>query len=102
LTGDLEIPFIEQIETLAKSNNLAAKTNSVSANSVTVGVTRNFVMQVAVDGSWSNILNFLNQVENLPYGLNIDNVSVSKGVAKDKNTTSSWSATLDISVIEKI
>lgn len=102
LSGDTEIPFIEKIESLAKNSGLDAKTNSIVSVAGDTDAIKIFGMQMETDGSWSNTLYFLNQIENLPYDIRVLGVSVVKQQVGDKVVSNSWNAKFDISVIEKI
>lgn len=98
LSSELEVPFIEQMENLAKSNNLGVKTNNVFSATST-DVTKVFQMQSEVTGSWNGIMNLLNQIDNLPYDVRVQSVSMNKP-DQGKGFGSVWVATINISVTE--
>ena len=101
LPSDSEIPFIEQVETLARNSGLEVKTNSVSSAAGSTDKIKTFQMQTATTGSWSNIMYFLSQIENMPYNIHVGSVSFGKQAAQaGKTTSSAWTATFDISVTE--
>jgi hypothetical protein len=93
LSSDAEISFIEQIEALAKNSGLTEKTNSISSVAGNTDATKVLQMQIGTTGNWNNTLYFLSQVENLPFDVHVQGVSVNK-------TGSSWVATFDVNVTE--
>lgn len=99
LSSDMEVPFIEKVETLAKNSGLVFKTNNVSSVA-TGGNLKSFQIQLEASGRWSDLLYFLSQVENLPYDMHVQGVSLSKQPAAGKVVGQSWSAVFDISVTE--
>jgi len=101
LPSDGEVPFIEQIETLAKNSGLQTKTNNVSSIGGDTETTKTFQMQEETTGSWNNTLYFLNQLENLPYNIRVQRISLQGQIVVGKSTAPSWTATFDISVTEK-
>jgi Tfp pilus assembly protein PilO len=102
LSSDTEIPFIEQLEALGKSSALAIKTNNIASIVGGTATTKVLKMQLQTIGSWNNTLYFLSQVENLPYNIDIQGVSLGRQSISDKTAGSSWTATFDISVAESI
>ena len=100
LPSESEVPFIEQMENLAKSNNLGVKTNNVSSATST-DVTKVFHMQSEVTGSWNGIMNLLNQIDNLPYDVRVQSVSMNKQ-EQGKASGLVWVASINISVTESI
>lgn len=102
LPGDAEVSFIGQIENLAKNSGLGVKINSVSSVAGDTDKTKTLQMQTETTGSWNNIMYFLNQIENLPFKINIQRSTINKPVVIGKPTDSAWTATIDISVIESI
>jgi Tfp pilus assembly protein PilO len=102
LSSDGEISFIEQVETLAKSSGLNEKTNNVSSIAGSTVSTKIFQMQIETTGSWSNLMYFLNQLENLPYNVRVQNVSLNKQSGDSKSSGSPWTAIVDINVTESI
>jgi Tfp pilus assembly protein PilO len=93
LSSDAEISFIEQIEALAKNSGLTEKTNNVSSVAGGADAIKTLQMQIGTTGSWNNTLYFLSQVENLPFDVHVQGVSINKA-------SSSWTATFDINVTE--
>ena len=100
LSDEAEVSFIEQMENLAKSNNLGVKTNNVSSATST-DVTKVFQMQSEVTGSWNGIMNLLNQIDNLPYDVRVQSVSLNKQ-EQGKVSGLVWVASINISVNESI
>ena len=102
LSGDAEIPFIEQMEALGKTSGLTVKTNSVSSVAGSAGAAKTFRMQLQVVGSWNSALYFLNQIENLPYDVHVQGVSLVKQPGSGKTSSGSWAATFEISLAENM
>lgn len=102
LSSDAGIPFIEQIENLAKTSGLVEKTDSVSSVAGSNNATKIFQMQLETTGSWSSTMYFLNQLESLPYNIRVQKVFFDGQSAGDKGAGSLWLAAFDISVTEKI
>ncbi|HAO64493.1 TPA: hypothetical protein DCQ44_00750 [Candidatus Taylorbacteria bacterium] len=96
LSSDTEITFIDQVETLGKSAGLIMKTKSVSSVPGDTNTTKTFKMQTEASGSWNDVMYFLSQIENLPYNIHLETVSV------HKDTGPQWNGTFDISVTELI
>lgn len=102
LPSDAEISFIEQIESLAKKNGLSEKTNNVSSIADDAGTSKAFQIQLETTGSWNNTMNFLSQVENLPYNVHVRGFSLNRQLATGKGGGSTWVAMFDINVTESI
>lgn len=101
LSRDAEISFIEQLEVMGKKSGLSIKTNNVTS---ILGKNNMKTLQVQLEttGGWSNILYFLNQIENLPYDIHVQGASVNKQSVAGKAAGMPWVATFDISVTESI
>jgi Tfp pilus assembly protein PilO len=108
LLNDMEITFVEQLETLAKGSGLSVKTNNISSIfSGTVATVKNLQIQLETTGSWSDIMFFSDQLESLPYNIRIQGVSLNRqsGLVSGKTVVSRgspWTAIFDISVTESI
>lgn len=79
-----EVPFIEELEAIAKNNNLAITNDSIviendpkQASSTTVF----FKIKSTIKGSWSNTYSFLTTLESLPYKLKINSLSMTSSQA---------------------
>jgi Tfp pilus assembly protein PilO len=102
LSGDAEIPFVEQVENLAKGSGLKEKTNNIFSVKGDTSTTKIFQMQLETTGSWSNNMYFLSQLENLPYDIHIQDISLNNQSGVGKASSLSWTATFDINVTESI
>ena len=102
LPNDSEISFVGQVEVMAQNDGLDIKTNSINSVAGSIDKTKTLQIQVTTTGTWTNILYFMNQIENLPYNIHINNFSFAKQSAVVKASGSSWTATFDISVTESI
>lgn len=91
--GD-EVVFIEDIERLARS--IGIKFNIVSISPVKPisddVESKEISIKMNIDGSWNNIMKFLDGLEKLPFGVSIQNFSL------DKPSGSSWTGSIDFLV----
>ncbi len=87
INEDKVVDFIEKIEKISSDSKTNISLSSINTETGYVGAHINAV------GSWSNIMQALILIENLSYGLSINNVhTVSSGDHK-------WNLSLDISVL---
>jgi Tfp pilus assembly protein PilO len=100
LSQENEVSFIDQIEGLAKKSGLTVNTNNVSSSAGDTGSTKVFQMQSTTTGSWNDTMYFLSQLENLPYNVRVQGVSLGKQSDGNKKSAPSWVASFDISVTE--
>lgn len=106
---DLSNPvlFIEEIESLAFSNQLSIKVNSFNAPETKTKDTEeeegDFVVQeltldFSVSGSLQNIREFISDLENMNKNINVNSVRVSRSVAEDAVI---WTAIIELNVLAK-
>ena len=94
LPTESQIQFIENIENLAKKSGLEVKTNNIANADSGVENVKYFKIQIQTQGSWNNVMYFLNQLENMPYDIRVSSFS------NNKDAKSLWTANFDISVTE--
>jgi hypothetical protein len=73
------VSFIEQVEGVAKQSGASVSIASISADDLTMataGTIGHIQAHISAQGSWSNVMRALHIIEDLPYSLTIDNVSV--------------------------
>ena len=107
LANGSEVDFIEKIESLAKKSNLTENTSNVSQVAGSVAGTKILQLSIGISGSWSDVMYFLNQLENLPYEIHIPSVSLSEqGGSASSNSklkpSNIWSGGLSLNVIESM
>lgn len=90
------VAFIEELEGLAKKQNLGMSVRTVDTPNKTVGERTYPIVQITfiVEGSWSNVMSFVYFVENLPYRLSIENSKFSS-LTKD-GTTTTWTGSFTV------
>ncbi len=75
IPSDGGIPFIEFVESLGKQYRVV--TSIASAEEKKVGGFNQLSFRLTVDGSWSNIIRFIELLEVAPYRISFKNVGVS-------------------------
>lgn len=78
------IDFIEFLEKSASKNNLKASIASVSSVSEKRGDRLTMVFQATFSGDFPDVFNFLKKIEQSPWLIKIDQVSISRVDEKDK------------------
>jgi Tfp pilus assembly protein PilO len=95
-----ELEFISQLEQIAKQNNLNQKIDI--DNNATESLGPNFkilYLKILLNGNYLQVLNYLTQVQKLPYYFNIQNISMTgQNFGPDKNTA----AKVDVTIQGKI
>jgi Tfp pilus assembly protein PilO len=95
--------FISRLESLAKASGLTSSIKSVSyepINDLNSSETVSFIrFKFSLTGKWSNVFTFLQEIENLPKIVLVQNASFD--VNSDlKNTVKIWSGDIDFSVVK--
>ena len=100
------IVFINDVEQTAKSIGLEIKTQSLDIEAAKEGVLYgdSLVFRLATTGTWQATLHFVELLETMPYGMEIDEVSVTKTPESlnedgEKVGTSSWKAVISGQVL---
>lgn len=87
------VSFIEMVEHIASSTGARIELSSINFE------TDKIKTKVNISGSWSDVMNSLLTIENLPLSLNINNLSLNKQGGLEKG--SGWSLSLDIEALKK-
>jgi Tfp pilus assembly protein PilO len=81
------VSFIDSLEDSGQSVGVEVSINSVSTE-VEKDIPGNFLetlnIRLEVSGKWSDVISFLRQLENLPYHIRIEGVSLGLSAAADK------------------
>jgi len=93
---DDEIKFIEQIEKIARSSvikfeitSIDVKANQGDSFEEDIGV------KIEIEGSWRNIVSFIDKLEKMPFGVLINNINL------DANIPGNWSGFIEFFVFRK-
>jgi len=102
IPSDGEVSFIEQIEALARSNNLQITIDSLSADSSdaldAAGMGR-LTIKIKSSGAYASIHRFLQQIEAMPLKMALDQVNLQTDRSKDK-AIAPWNLTMTIYVLK--
>lgn len=92
--GD-EVVFIEKIESLARQNGLLFEIDTISQASPTTNTKQDITIKMDIDGSWRNIMNFIKELETLPFGVSILDIEL------DAKTGAGWSGFIEFAVFRE-
>lgn len=82
--GD-EVKFIEQIESVATSSSIKFEIKSIEVKAAQANsVKEDINIKMSVEGSWANIMNFINSLEKMTFGASIEKIDL------DANTPGNW------------
>jgi len=76
---DQTVSFIEQVEGVAKQSGASVTIASISADDISSapkGKTGHIVAHISVNGAWHTIMRALHIIEDFPYALDIDSLSM--------------------------
>ena len=100
-----QVSFIDEVESLAKYLDLKIEINSVDIDSNEVVSGQGLAilkMKVTVVGTWVGNYKFLYYLENLPYSIDIRQMSLSNlSDSSQKISTDIWRGIFDIKVLQK-
>lgn len=105
---DNYVDFIEQVEGMAKKNNLEVSIDSLTLDELPSladsGMTT-LVIKAKTKGSWIGVYSFVNEIESLPTILRVEKMNImyssDAGVdLKKSNTNISWLCTFEIRVLK--
>lgn len=91
LTTSSVAPFLEQIETLAKTAGVALVVDSVAEDTRTVAGAKKpetygvVVFTTSFEGAWQDVYRFLSLLEHIPYASRIERVSLEQ-ISSTENT----------------
>jgi len=106
---DGTVSFIETVESLGKKNNVNPRVTTVDVlnDSQIKDDYKEFLkLSINTDGTWTNTFYFLAALENVPYKISFNNISINKissssGVVDAKTQSSpKWQGSFDIQVLK--
>lgn len=108
---DSVVVFIERVENLARDVGVKLVTQNVAEDDAGFSkedFKKSLKLKVSVSGSWKNILKLVALLENLPYKISLNNITISSDgeiISSDErlsktNTTPVWSGVLELSVLK--
>jgi hypothetical protein len=103
VTADGEVAFIEEVENLAKADNLGIKIDTVNvaqANDLTPAGLEYLNLSMSVTGSWLSTFHFLSLIENMPYDVMVNQSDISD-ISDGVTGPTQWQGDFQISVIKQ-
>ena len=79
IAQDQTVSFIEQVEGVSKQSGASVTLASISADdlsSAPTGKTGHLVAHISIHGLWPNVMRALHSIEDFPYAINIDSLSM--------------------------
>lgn len=93
--GD-EVKFIEQIEETAEMSSIEFNIVSIDAKPNQEDLFKeDVVVKMNVEGSWKNIMFFLNKLEKMPFGVSIEDVNL------DAKAAGSWTGFIEFVIFRE-
>lgn len=92
VSEDKILDFIKSIESIEKDSSAEITLSSIVSEQI-ASTTGHVKLHVSSSGDWANVNKSLVLIENLPYSIHIDSVSLSMSDAKK------WNMSLDISAL---
>lgn len=93
---DDEVKFIEQIEKVARNSGIKAEIISIDVKAnQNDSFKENVDVKMKVDGSWHDIMYFINKLEKISFGVLIENLNL------DSNTPNNWSGLIELIVFRE-
>ncbi len=93
--GD-EVKFIEQIEGVAKTSSIKSEISSIDVAADGADPSKEDVdVKMNAEGSWKNMMLFLDGLEKMPFGVSIDKVNL------DANVPGNWSGSVEFIVFRE-
>lgn len=93
--GD-EVKFIEQIEGTARSSSVKFETSSIDLKADPKNLFKEDIdIKMNVEGSWENIMYFMDKLERLPFGVSIENINL------DAKTAGDWSGFIEFIIFRE-
>lgn len=111
LNSDGAVSFIEEMERLAKNNNVSINIDSITIDKNFSNNKEKINLRIKADGSWKNLYKFFGLLESLSYNIDISRISWSKdskisSLGSPKNSSEiksseSWNMGIDFSVLKQ-
>ena len=93
--GD-EVKFIEQIEEVAKTSGITSEIISIDVKSNEAdSFKENINLKVGVEGSWMNLMTFIDKLEKMSFGVLIENVNL------DTETPGNWTGFIEFVIFRE-
>ena len=93
--GD-EVKFIEQLEGTARASSLKFETSSIDVKTDPKNLLNEDIdIKMKIEGSWENILYFINKLEKLPFGVSIENINL------DAKAPGDWFGLIDFIIFRE-
>jgi Tfp pilus assembly protein PilO len=90
LNKDTLINFIELLESMSKASGVSLNKNSSSAD-------KNPIFDLSAEGNYNQVQNFLVLLENMPYKISLDDVSMKEKIGAASST--SWVADFRVTLL---
>jgi regulatory protein YycI of two-component signal transduction system YycFG len=107
LSSDQDVTFIEQLENLAKDNNLYVKIDSLSINDIPKNNSDSLTSLFAratVSGKWNSIMIFLTKLESMPFIMRVEKLSLTNSsdnpIGLPISSAQDWAAAFEIRVLQ--
>jgi len=106
---DGTVSFIETLESLGKKNNVNPRVTTVDVSNdaqIKDDYKEFLKLSINTDGTWANTFYFLAALENVPYKISFNNISINKVGSSDDVTDSKiqsspkWQGSFDIQVLK--
>jgi hypothetical protein len=108
LVKDRAVLFIEELESLAESQNVTAEIDTVNAIT-NVGTEREVLMvKLSYEGPWQRVMRMIDLIENMPYRIEVTEIDIHRnlGAITEEGATTTrseipWQGDLEITVAMK-
>jgi hypothetical protein len=104
IASDGEVNFINEIEDIAKANNLIIEISSVSLDTTSDLTAKGFeylTLKLSTKGSWAGTYKFLSLLSNMPYKVNVKQADVSNVSDTGAVKVSLWQGSFTVQVLKK-
>lgn len=94
--GD-EVKFIEQIEGIATSSNLKFNIASIDVkeNQEDSSFKEDVGIKMQIEGSWKDVVSFVNKLERLPFGISVNNLNL------DASVPGQWAGSIEFIIFRE-
>jgi len=93
--GD-EVKFIEQIENVARSFAVDFEIMSINVKeNKTASFKEDVILKMKIEGSWKEVMYFLNKLERMSFGVSIENLNL------EANTPGNWSGIVEFIIFRE-
>ena len=102
VSADDAVPFIDAVEAIGPATGSTLSISSLSSgtdSSTSHGVV---TASVSVKGDWANVMRAVEMIESMPYALTVKSLDLNASSDSSSKSPSSWSASLDVSVLSSL